>query len=61
MVNVVNGENRDTAWYSITDADWSPIRARNPGSPPRTSTPRSASAPTSPTEQGGRAASILAI
>lgn len=25
---VVKGENRDTAWYSITDTEWPPIRAR---------------------------------
>jgi RimJ/RimL family protein N-acetyltransferase len=25
---VVKGENRDTAWYSITDAEWPAIRAR---------------------------------
>lgn len=24
---VLKGRNRDTAWYSITDADWPPIRA----------------------------------
>lgn len=24
---VVKGRNRDTAWYAITDDDWSPIRA----------------------------------
>ena len=25
---VVKGENRDTAWYSIIDSEWPPIRAR---------------------------------
>lgn len=25
---VVKGENRDTAWYSITDAEWPTVRAR---------------------------------
>lgn len=25
---VVKGENRDTAWYSITDAEWPAVRAR---------------------------------
>jgi len=52
---VVKGENRDTAWYSITDPEFPPIRARflachNPANfdatgqtenPPRALTPTS--------------------
>ena len=44
MRSVYKGRNRDTAWFSIIDADWPEVRRRRsrPGSTRRTSTPTGA-------------------